>query len=88
MEPLSDPIADQLKDPTVALACAFVIANRHPEILQLVARTVCGEPQQPKGNGVSPKPARRGRKSNDVVHKAATSDEPSATPTMRSWSRR
>ena len=31
---LSDHLAAQLPDPTSALAAAFIIANRHPEILQ------------------------------------------------------
>jgi len=51
--PLSDHIADQLKDPTSALAAAFVIAS-HPGILQWAARMAGGDaprdPQPPKPN--------------------------------------
>jgi hypothetical protein len=35
---LSDHLAAQLTDPTSALAAAFIIANRYPEILQWAGR--------------------------------------------------
>jgi hypothetical protein len=56
-----DAFAAALSDRTTALAAAFIIATRHPEILRWAARTVCGEPRpqaKPKANGA----VRRGRK--------------------------
>ena len=40
--PLSDDIAESLKDPTTALAAAFVIARWHPELMAFAARTMAG----------------------------------------------
>jgi hypothetical protein len=49
---LSDAVADQLRDRTCALAAAFIIATRHPDVLQFVARTVCGDvPTELRPNG-------------------------------------
>jgi hypothetical protein len=61
---LSDHLAAKLTDPTSALAAAFIIANRHLEILQWVARMIGVEPP-PKpngvGNGAKPPPVRKRR---------------------------
>jgi hypothetical protein len=46
--PLLDSIADQLKDPIVALAAAFVIASRYPEILTFVARVIRAPAAEPR----------------------------------------
>jgi hypothetical protein len=52
---LSDHLAAQLTDPTSALAAAFIIANRHPAILQWAARMIGAEAARtPNGNGVEP----------------------------------
>jgi hypothetical protein len=50
-DPLSDSLAEQLEDPTTALAAAVVIAGLHPGILEWAARTVSAEP--------APEPRRR-----------------------------
>ena len=47
---LSDAVADQLRDRTCALAAAFIIAARHADVLQFVARTI-GVDDAPKPNG-------------------------------------
>ena len=64
---LSDHLAAKLTDPTSALAAAFIIANRHLEILQWVARMIGVEPP-PKpngvGNGAKPPPVRKRRGGN------------------------
>jgi hypothetical protein len=72
---LPDAFAAALSDRTTALAAAFIIATRHPEILRWAARTVCGEPQpqpqaKPKANGAT----RRGRKANGGGRKPGVSD--------------
>jgi hypothetical protein len=48
---LSDHLAAQLTDPTSALAAAFIIANRHPAILQWAARMIGAAPPPSSGNG-------------------------------------
>jgi hypothetical protein len=58
-----DAFAAALSDRTTALAAAFIIATRHPEILRWAARTVCGD--APAKVELQSKPVRRrGRKAN------------------------
>jgi hypothetical protein len=40
--PLSDALLESLRDPTTALAAAFVIARWHPEHIAFAARTMTG----------------------------------------------
>jgi hypothetical protein len=42
--PLSDALLESLRDPTTALAAAFVIAKWHPEHIAFVSRTMAGPP--------------------------------------------
>jgi hypothetical protein len=78
MTPLSDQFAAQLRDPVASLVAAFVIACRHPAILQWVARMVGDvelsprpRPPKAKANGARRKPAgaylkrRRARRDHD-----------------------
>jgi hypothetical protein len=60
-----DAFAAALSDRTTALAAAFIIATRHADVLQFVARTLGGdalepEPHSRKANGAT----RRGRKAS------------------------
>jgi hypothetical protein len=55
-DPLSDSLAEQLEDPTTALAAAVVIAGLHPGILEWAVRTVSAER--------APEPRRRKAKAN------------------------
>jgi len=61
-DPLSDSLAEQLEDPTTALAAAVVIAGLHPGILEWAARTVSAE----RG----PEPRRRKAKANGAARLA------------------
>ena len=56
---LSDAVADQLRDRTCALAAAFIIGARHPEVLVFAARMVGAPEPQPR-----PKLNSAGRKAN------------------------
>jgi DNA-binding transcriptional ArsR family regulator len=53
--PLSDTLLESLRDPTAALAAAFVIARWHPEHLAFVARTMA----EPSSQGCESPPRRR-----------------------------
>jgi hypothetical protein len=44
--PLSDALLESLKDPTTALAAAFVIARWHPEHIAFAARAMAGPTSQ------------------------------------------
>ena len=44
---LSDAAAAHVRDPTFALASAFLIARYHPDVMAFVARTVCGDAPAP-----------------------------------------
>ena len=48
---LPENLAAQLKDPTCALAAAFIIANRHPEILSFVSKTISSALDHPGASG-------------------------------------
>jgi len=70
--PLSEAVAAQLSDPTSALAAAFVIGTRHPEILIWVSRMLIGgaEPVQPKPHAArsnGSKPARKSARLNGYL---------------------
>jgi hypothetical protein len=71
-----DAFAAALSDRTTALAAAFIIATRHPEILRWAARTVCGDapgdigPPKPRARGASPRP----RKPNGGARKSPDKD--------------
>jgi hypothetical protein len=60
--PLSDHVANQLRDPTTALAAAVVIASLHPEVLQWVVgfATPLAEPQLRRRSGGHRKPRNNG----------------------------
>jgi hypothetical protein len=58
---LPDAFAAALRDRTTALAAAFIIATRHPEILRWAARTIRPPEPQPRTKPKASGAARRGR---------------------------
>jgi hypothetical protein len=71
--PLPEALTAVLQlDRTAALAAAFVIGTHHADVLQWVARTICGDAVElqseakPKANAA----ARRGRKANTAARKS------------------
>jgi hypothetical protein len=66
-------IAESLRDPTSALAAAFVIAHHHPEILSWIAETLAPPPAElrppSKSNGAAHPPA----KPNGAAHHSVKS---------------
>jgi hypothetical protein len=67
-----DAFAAALSDRTTALAAAFIIATRHPEILRWAARTVCGD--APAKVELQSKPARRRVRKANGGRKPGVSD--------------
>ena len=68
-----DAFAAALSDRTTALAAAFIIATRHVDVLQWVAKTLDGAAPEPQPRRKSNGAARGGRRSNGAVRKPAAS---------------
>jgi hypothetical protein len=68
---LPDAFASALNDRATALAAAFIIAIRHPEVLAFAARMVCADAPEPHPLPRRPKAA---RKANG--HRRPRSDDP------------
>jgi hypothetical protein len=68
-----DAFAAALSDRTTALAAAFIIAARHADVLQFVARMICSDaPTEPRPQ----RRVRRVRKANGHRQPRANGDDP------------
>ena len=74
--PLSETLLESLKDPTTALAAAFVIARQHPELMAFAAKAMAG-PTSPCGEKTPRRRAKRNgaRKDEARVSKRDRTDE-------------
>jgi hypothetical protein len=73
---LPDALLESLRDPTTALAAAFVIARQHPELMAFAAKAMAG-PTSPCGEKTPRRRAKRNgaRKDEARVSKRDRTDE-------------
>jgi hypothetical protein len=74
--PLPESVVSSLRDPGNALAAAFIIACRHPEVLTWVVRVTSEAHQQPRDDALVEKPrkANGGRKRGGPDHRRVKRD--------------